>query len=206
VNNGYFRALPSVKAPTWAVASSTVSGTKTVAAGGLLSPSQYKFDQVNGTLHVTANLLGGLLGQLPVVGSVISSEADIYVTGNFQGNLIIDPGVKAKVYVQGNVTMAANQLQNNSQRASELEILGVPANDGNARTISIDTTGNPIAAIYAPTDNVTLSGKGNFSGAISAAQLQVPDGAAVHYDEELALELGVILGYELVSWQEIQTP
>ncbi|MDR3405676.1 MAG: hypothetical protein P4L99_24540 [Chthoniobacter sp.] len=209
VNNSYFRALPSVKAPTWAVASSTVSGTKTVTAGALLSPTQYQFDQVNGTLHVTANVLGGLgglLGQLPVVGSVVSSEADIYVTGDFKGNLIIDPGVKAKVYVQGNVTMAANQLQNNSQRASELEILGVPANGGTARTISIDTTGNPIAAIYAPTDNVTLTGKGDFSGAISAAQLQVPDGAAVHYDEELALELGVILGYELVSWQEIQPP
>ncbi|MEZ0255665.1 MAG: hypothetical protein ACAI37_10335, partial [Chthoniobacter sp.] len=76
---------------------------------------------------------------------------------------------------------------------------------GTARTISIDTTNNPIASIYAPTHNVTLTGSGDFSGAISAAQLQVPNGADIHFDEALALEPGLILGYELVSWQELQT-
>lgn len=208
VNNNYFQALPVVKAPTWAVTPSTVSGTKTVTAGSLLSPAQYKFNSVSGTLHVQANLLGGLgglVGQVPVVGSVVSAEADIYITGDFTGTLIVDPGVKAKVYVQGNVTMTANQLQNNSQRASELQILGVPPLDGTTRNITIDTTGNPIAALYAPTHNVTLTGNGDFSGAISAAQLQVPSGANIHFDEELSLEPGLILGYELVSWQEIQT-
>lgn len=208
VNNSYFRPLPTVKAPTWNVSPSTVSGTKNVTAGTLLAPSQYKFNSVNGTLHVTANalsLLGNLLGQVPVVGSVVSSEADIYVTGDFTGTIIVDPGVKARIYVQGNVTIGANQLQNNSQRASELQIIGVPPADGSARTISIDTTNNPIASIYAPTHKVTLAGSGDFSGAISAAQLQVPNGADIHFDEALALEPGLILGYELVSWQELQT-
>ncbi|MEP6669651.1 MAG: hypothetical protein ABJF10_10890 [Chthoniobacter sp.] len=208
VNNAYFRALPTAKAPTWTTAATTVNGTKTVTAGSLLSPSTYKFNSVTGTLHVTGNalgLLGNILGQIPVVGSVVSAEADIYVTGNFSGTIIVDPGVKAKVYVQGNVTMAANQLQNNSQRAAELQILGVPASDGATHTISIDTTGNPIASIYAPTHNVTLTGNGDFSGAITAAQLQIPSSAAVHFDEALALEPGLLLGYELVSWQEIST-
>ncbi|MEZ0254765.1 MAG: hypothetical protein ACAI37_05780, partial [Chthoniobacter sp.] len=138
VNNGYFRPLPTVKAPTWTATATTVTGTKNVTAGTLLSPSQYKFNSVNGTLHVTANalsILGNLLGSVPVAGSVVSSEADIYVTGDFTGTIIVDPGVKARVYVQGNVTIGANQLQNNSQRAAELQILGVPASDGTARTI-----------------------------------------------------------------------
>jgi hypothetical protein len=113
--------------------------------------------------------------------------------------------VKAKIYVQGNVTLAANALQNNSQRASELQILAVPPTTGSTPTISIDTTGNPIAAIYAPTANVTLTGNGGFSGAISAAQLQITGSADVHYDQELALETGLVTGYELVSWQEIQS-
>jgi cytoskeletal protein CcmA (bactofilin family) len=210
VDNSYFSPLPAVKAPTWTIAPGTVSGgTKFVTAGTLLSPTQYKFNSVNGTVHVTANavgFLGTLLGQIPVVGSVVSAEADIYVTGDFSGTLIIDPGVKAKLYVQGNVTLGANQLQNNSQRASELQILGIAPADGTTRTISIDTTNNPIAAIYAPTHNVTLTGSGDFSGAIAAAQLQVTNGADIHFDEELALETGLVIGYELVSWQEIQTP
>ncbi len=209
VNNSYFRPLPAVKAPTWAIAPSTVSGTKYVTAGSLLSPAQYKFNSVNGTVHVTANavgFLGALLGQIPIVGSVVNAEADIYVTGDFAGTVIVDPGVKAKLYVQGNVTLGANQLQNNSQRASELQILGIAPADGTTRTISIDTTNNPIAAIYAPTHNVTLTGNGDFSGAIAAARLQVINGADIHFDEELALETGLVLGYELVSWQEIQTP
>ncbi len=213
VNNNYFRPLPTVNAPSWSATTTatTVTGTKTVAGGTLLAPAYYKFNSVTGTLHVTGgNLLGGLgglgglLAQLPVVGSVISSEADIFVTGDFAGTIIVDPGVKARIYVQGNVTIPANDLQNNSQRASELQILGVPPSDGTTRTISIDTTGNPIAAIYAPTHNVTLTGAGDFSGAISAAQLQISGNANVHFDEELALEPGLILGYELVSWQEIQ--
>jgi cytoskeletal protein CcmA (bactofilin family) len=207
VNNDYFRSLPSVKAPTWSVTASTVNGTTSVTAGTLLSPAQYQFNSVNGTLHVKANVLSGLAGllaQVPLVGSVVSSEADIYVTGNFTGSIIVDPGVKARVYVQGNVTMTANQLQNNSQRASELQILGVPSTDNTTHTISIDTTGNPIAAIYAPTHNVTLTGNGDFSGAITAAQLQMTGNANIHFDEELSLETGLILGYELVSWQEIQ--
>ncbi|WP_131989723.1 DUF7305 domain-containing protein [Chthoniobacter flavus] len=210
VNDSYFRSLPSVKGPTWTATPTTVSGSKSVTAGALLSPAQYQFNSVNGTLHVQANVLGslgglgGLLAQLPVVGSVVSSEADIYVTGDFSGNIIVDPGVKVRLYVQGNLTCTANQLQNNSQRASELQILGVPSTDGATHTISIDTTGNPIAAIYAPTHNVTLTGNGDFSGAITAAQLQIPGSANIHFDEELSLETGLILGYELVSWQEIE--
>ncbi len=208
VNNSYFRALPAVNAPTWGGVATAVNGSKSVAGGTLLSPSQYTFSQVTGTLHVTGSILGGLgglLSQVPVVGSVVSSEADIYITGDFNGQLIIDPGVKAKIYVQGNVTLAANALQNNSQRASELQILAVPPTTGSTPTISIDTTGNPIAAIYAPTANVTLTGNGGFSGAISAAQLQITGSADVHYDQELALETGLVTGYELVSWQEIQS-
>jgi hypothetical protein len=211
VNNSYFRALPAVSSPTWTATatSTTVNGSKTVYAGSLLAPAQYKFNSVTGTLRISPNLLGGLgglLGGVPVVGSVVSAQADVFVSGDFTGTLIVDPGVKVRLYVQGNVTMGNNQLQNNSQRASELQILGVQPTDGTTRTISIDTTGNPIAAIYAPTHNVTLTGNGDFSGAIAAAQLQIPNNADVHFDEELALELGLIVGYELVSWQEIQTP
>lgn len=207
VNNNYFRPLPAVKAPAWNIVPTAVSGTKNVVAGTLLAPAQYKYSQVNGTIHVTANLLGilgGILGQIPVVGSVVNAEADIYVTGDFTGTIIVDPGVTAKLYVQGNVTMGYNQLQNNSQRAAELQIIGVPSSDGTTKTLTIDTSNNPIAAIYAPTHNVKLTGSGDFSGAIAAAQLQVLNGADIHFDEALALQLGLVLGYELVSWQEIE--
>ncbi len=208
VDNDYFRPLPTVTAPTWSATSSAVTGTRTVAAGTLLTPAHHKFSQVTGTIHVTGLLggLGGLLGGLPVVGSVTNAQADIYITGDFRGRIIVDPGVKVRLYVRGDVELAANALQNLGQRAANLQILGVPATDGTTRTMTIDTADHPIASIYAPTHNVTLGGDGSLSGAITAARLRVSGGASVHYDEALALTPGLILGYELVSWQEIQPP
>jgi hypothetical protein len=209
VNNAYFRALPAVAAPTWTATSTAVTGTKTITAGSLLSPARQKFSQVTGTINVKANVvsgLGGLLGGVPVVGDAVSSQVDIYVTGDFRGRLIVDPGVKVRLYVGGNVEFAANALQNLGQRAASVQILGLPPSDGTTRAMSIDTTGNPIAAIYAPTHEVTLGGDGSFSGAISAARLRLPGNSAIHFDEALALESGLVLGYQLVSWKEIQTP
>jgi len=204
VNNGSYEPTPSLKVPTWTVASTIVSGAKTISAGALLTPAQFKYSSVNGTLHVTANAVGGLGSLLggSALGSVVNSEADIFVTGDFTGTLIVDAGVQVKLYVQGNVTMAASGLQNSSNVAANVEILGVPPSSGTP-TISIDTTGGVIASIYAPNHNVTLNGNGDFSGAITSAQLNIPNAAQVHFDEALALQLGPLLGYSLVSWQEI---
>lgn len=209
VNNAAFRPMPVVNAPTWTALASAVTGTKNITGGGLLTPARHKFTDVGGTIHVTGGALsglGGLLGGLPVAGGIVNSQADIYVTGDFNGKLIVDPGVRVRLYVAGNVNFAAGALQNLGERAANVQIFGVPPASGATRSMTIDTSGNPIAAIYAPTHNVSLTGNGSLSGAVSAATLRLPGAASVHFDEVLSLEPGLVLGYELVSWKEIQSP
>ncbi len=207
VNNSYFDPLPILKAPSWGTSGTAISGTKSIAAGALAVPARFSYTQINGTLHVTGSALsgvGGLLGSLTggVTSSIVSTEADIYVAGDFTGTLIVDSGVTVRLYVAGNVQLGANGLQNANKLAANVEILGVPG-AASTPTISIDTTGGVCAAVYAPTHNVTLAGNGDFSGAITASALTVSGSAGVHFDETLALLPGPLLGYSLVSWQEI---
>ncbi len=207
VNNSYYQPMPSLSVPSWSAPGSPASGTTTIAGGALLTPAHYSYSQVTGTLHVTGSLLGGLglgglLGSVPVVGSLVSSEADVYVSGNFSGTIIVDPGVNVHLYVAGNVTLAAGAVQNNSKLASELLIMGVPGSLS-VPTMNIDTTGNVIASIYAPDHKVTLTGNGDFSGSLTASQLTISGNSNFHYDESLALQIGPVLGYSLVSWREV---
>jgi hypothetical protein len=206
VNNAAYRQLPPTTAPTWSATSTAVSGTQQIAGGLLTAPAQYTFSQVNGTLHVTGNVvsgLGSLLGSIPVVGGVLTSKANIYVTGNFNGTLIVDAGVQVQLYVQGSVNLGTNGLQNTGGIAANVQIYGVPSTSGSAPTMTIDTTNNPVAAIYAPTHAITLTGDGAFSGALTGSQLTISSEAGFHYDEALAVQIGPIIGYSLVSSQEI---
>lgn len=205
VDNSYFRPLPSVVAPNWTAMSSAVTGTKTINAGTLLAPVHLKYSEVNGTLRVSPNLvaiLASLLNGIPIVSDLASSQVDIHVTGNFNGNLVVDPGVKVRLFVAGDVNLAANALQNNTQRATNVQIFGLPSTDGATHSINVDTAGNRIAAIYAPNHAVTLGGNGSLSGAVSAASLKLTGNSSVHFDEALALETSLVIGYELVSWKE----
>ncbi len=203
VNNDYFRPLPAIKAPTWAASTSTVNGPleTSIVAGSLLSPSHNKYTDVTSTgiLHVKASLLGGLLSLL----DPINKQADIWVTGNFLGKLIVDPGVKVRLFVAGNVNFVSGALDNKTQRAANVQIFGLPSTTATAQTMTIDTSSNPIASIYAPTHALTLNGNGGFSGAISSANLRMTGNSGVHFDEALTLETGLLLGYGVVSWKEI---
>ncbi len=201
VNNDYFRPLPAIKAPTWAASTSTVNVETSIVAGSLLSPSRNKYTDVTSTgiLRVKASLLGGLLSLLDPV----NKQADIWVTGDFLGKLIVDPGVKVRLFVAGNVNFVSGALDNKTQRAANVQIFGLPSTPGTAQTMTIDTSSNPIASIYAPTHALTLNGNKGFSGAISSANLRMPGNSGVHFDEALTLETGLLLGYGVVSWKEI---
>lgn len=193
VDNDYSQPLPNIKTPTWsgnAGAPASVTGTTTLFGGLLGFPARYKFDSLTGTLRISAGLLN------------LNKEVEIWVRGPFTGTLILDNGVHAKVYVEGDVNLPSGHLQNNSQKASALEIYGlVNTNSTSLPTINIGL-GNVAAAIYAPTHLVRLTGNGDFQGAITAGRFETVGAPRVHYDEGLALSVGPILRYAVASWME----
>jgi len=193
VANDRYRSAPPLRDPTWsgsAGAPPLVILPTTLAAGSLLLPARYKFTSVSSTLHITKGLLG------------LGTNVDIWVTGDFTGKLIVDSGVQARVYVQGDISAGAGDWQNGSHRASNLQIYGLKPSPGKGNmTFSLGS--GLEATIYAPEHSLIFTGSGNFSGSVTGASMWVKSSGQFHYDEALALKVGPILGFDLVSWKEI---
>jgi len=193
VDNSCQKPLPLIRAPLWnrtPQSPGEVIGSTTLAAGLPGAPTRYKFDRITSSLQIT-----GALG--------LDTNVEIWVTGDVTGSIRLDPGVRAKVYVQGNVSLDANCLVNSSNRAANLMIFGLPADvsGSSAREIRLGL-GDLCAGIYAPTHNVRLVGNGHFQGAITSASFVTEGDAHVHFDEALALNVGPTIRFEVASWSE----
>jgi hypothetical protein len=195
VDNNFSQPLPLIRKPTWQgspLAPGSITGATTLPGGTLGIPTRYKFDRVTAPLRITRGLLP------------VDSAVEIWIQHDFTGSLTIDPGVRAKVYVEGNVDLPNGSLVNGSNRASNLQFFGIPAGTGTETPVirlGLGTT-EVCAAIYAPTHRLELNGAGHFTGAITAASFQATGAAQVHYDESLALSVGPILRFAVASWVE----
>lgn len=194
-NNASFVPLPPLKVPALMSVlnlPALVIGTVEVPAGPSAAPAQYVLNGINSfsKLHVTNG------------GNKLNTNVAIYVNGDITGGIEVDSGVTAKVFVAGSIYTAASRLQNDSRRAANLQIYGVPAT-GSTPTIRLTNDANLFAAIYAPGHAVYLNGNNDLSGAVVAARFEATGAMRVHYDEALALNIGPALRYKVVSWREI---
>lgn len=193
IDNNHSERLPVVRAPTWSPNTMTpldIVATTSVSAGSLDLPARIKVRNVSGTLRINRGLLS------------LGTNVEIWIVGDVTGGIEIAAGVKAKIYVEGQVRMNAGRLINGSGNAANLQIYGV-GNDplSGARGFEIDPS-DLAAAIYAPTHQVIFNGAGNFSGAVAGASFTAADAVKVHFDEGLALNVGPILRYSMASYRE----
>lgn len=191
VDNNRYQSVPPLRSPTWTGTSiPLVILPTTLSAGSALIPARYKFGQVSSDIRITRGLLG------------LATDVEIWVTGDFSGRLILDPGVKAKVYVQGDIATGSGAWVNGSRKAANLQIYGLKPNPGKG-TMSFNLGTDMEATIYAPEHSLVFAGGGNFSGAVTGGNLWVKSSARFHFDEALALNTGPILGFDLASWREV---
>ncbi len=192
VDNNRYQSVPPLKSPTW-TGTAVVPIPRlptTLSAGSLLIPARYKFNNITGEVRINKGLLG------------LATDVEIWVTGDFSGRLVLDPGVKAKVYVQGDISTGSNAWVNGSRKASNLQIFGLKPNPGKG-TMSFNLGADMEATIYAPEHSLVFAGGGNFAGAVTSGSMWVKSSARFHYDEALALNVGPILGFDLASWREV---
>lgn len=193
VDNERYSSRPSLRNPTWTGSAGVpvaVTEPTTVSAGSALIPSRYKFTSIASELHVTRGLLG------------LGTHVEIWVTGDFTGSLVLDAGVKAKVYVEGDIATIANAWQNGSHLAANLQIYGLKPQPGKGM-MSFSLNTDMEACIYAPEHALVFSGGGNFSGSVTGASVWIKSSSQFHYDEAVALNTGPMLSFEIVQWHEV---
>ncbi len=196
VDNGRYNPTPALKSPTWSgnpAAPASVTAPTTLDAGSALIPARYKFGAVASDLHITRGALN------------LGSNVDIWVAGDFTGRLILDPGVKARVYVEGDIAAPADGWQNGTHVAANLQIYGLKPQPGKGH-MSFSLTNGMEACLYAPEHDLIFTGGGDFSGSVTGGSVWIKSSAKFHYDETLALNAGPILRYSLVSWRELPSP
>jgi hypothetical protein len=179
---------------------------------------------VNGNATLTANATEGSassryrLSALSVSGGQTLTLAgnpdgsptyiELYVTGDISvggsSQIVLGNGVHAKIYFQGNVTIAGNGMVNPHDQPSDLLLYGVQPTDGVTRNVSLGGNGQITAAVYAPDYNVTVNGGGNTGhvfGSVVGKTVAMTGVTNLHYDESLAAA-GLINNYKIVSWVE----
>lgn len=200
----YQEPIP-VAAPNWLSINpspSTISGTKSLAANAVEgSPnSRYILNSIT--------LAGGQVLDLTGNAQGTPTYIEIYVTGNISstGNsqIVLQPGVKAKIYFAGNTTITGNGLVNINNQPGDLLLYGVTPPSNAARTLDLGGNGQLSAAVYAPDYNVSIhnSGvRGTVSGSFVGKTVTMTGVTDLHYDEALGAG-GVINNYKIVSWFE----
>jgi len=200
----YQEPIP-IGAPTWVSFNSTITNapnTTTLTANATQGASVARYQLSSISLHSnqTLTLAGAADGSTTYI--------EIYVTGDisFSGTsqLVVQPGVKAKIYFAGNVDVAGNGIVNSNNQPGDLQLFGIQPSDGISRHVNLGGNGQIVSAVYAPNHDVTINGggtNGHVFGSVVGRSVTMTGVTNLHYDEALST-MGLINSYKIVSWFE----
>jgi hypothetical protein len=201
----FYQELIPVSDPSWPSVNPgafTVTGTTTLngtATRGSAN-SRYILSQIA--------LSGGQV--LRLAGNPDGSQTyiEVYVTGDISvsgsAQIVLDPGVTAAIYFDGNVDVAGNGLVNSKNQPQDLQLYGVTPAAGVSEHVKLAGNAQLTAAVYAPGHDVTVNGggsSGHVFGSIVGKTVTMTGVTNLHYDEALSGS-GKINDYKIVSWFE----
>lgn len=189
---------PSVNPTPMVVSSSTSLAASSVEGS---STSRYVLSAITIAGGQALNLTGDASGAATYIE--IHVTGDISATGNAQ--IIVHPGVKAKIYFAGNVKVSGNGLVNANNQPGDLQLYGItPANSDIVKTVELGGNGQLTAAVYAPDYDVHINNsgtRGTAFGSFVGKTFKMTGVTDLHYDEALG-SVGLINNYKIVSWFE----
>lgn len=201
----YQEPIP-IAAPNWPSINPSpmiVSGSTNLAANPVEgSPaSRYVLSAISIAGGQALNLTGNGSGTVTYIEIYVTG--DISATGNAQ--IVVQPGVKAKIYFAGNVKVSGNGLVNSNNQPGDLLMYGItPANSSVVPTVELGGNGQLTAAVYAPDYDVHINNggtRGTAFGSFVGKTFRMTGTTDLHYDEALG-SLGLINSYKIVSWFE----
>jgi hypothetical protein len=199
----YQEPIP-VGAPTWSVVNpsvTNVTGTATITAAATSG-------SVNSRYQLSGIYLSGQK-TLTIAGNADGSPTyvEIYVTGDISlsggAQIVVQPGVSAKIYFAGNVDVSGNGILNSNNQPLDLQLYGIDPGSS-TKHVSLGGNGQITAAVYAPGHDVTVNGggtNGHVFGSVVGKTVTMTGVTNLHYDEALSGG-GLINNYRIVSWFE----
>jgi len=158
-------------------------------AGSASNPNFYVVSSFSGAL--TVNQVG-----------TNQTYVDIHVTGDITGSIDVKPNVHVKIYFDGNVSVKARDILNESGIAGNLQFYGISPSDPTiTQSIDIASPGNFSATFYAPSADFHIDGNPDVTGAIVCKTFYENGNASWHYDRALAGQ-GERIDYRMVSYVE----
>jgi len=121
-----------------------------------------------------------------------------YFTGiEISGNSTLTIVGEVNLYVSGNCGMSGSALVNEAEDPTDFTLYS------NGSSIDLSGGGTFYGAIYAPSANINISGGGDYYGALVGNQITAVGGSSFHYDKAFQDEEALLLGYKIVSWEEL---
>jgi hypothetical protein len=168
------------------------------AAGAAVS--RYSLSSITMSGNQVLTLTGNADGSPAYVEIYITG--DVSATGNAQ--VILSPGVKAKIYFNGNFNIAGNGVVNTNNQPGDLLFYGVNPPDNVSRTFALGGNSVLSAAVYAPGYDVQINNggtRGSVYGSFVGKTVKMNGVTDLHYDEALGSG-GTVNNYRIVSWFE----
>ena len=201
----FYQDLIPVGAPNWTsmnASPSTVNGSANLAAHATegAGASRYMLNSISLSGNQTLRLTGNSNGSTTYIEIYVTG--DISATGNAE--IVVQPGVKAKIYFAGNAHIAGNGLINTNNQPGDLMMYGITPSVPTSRNVSIGGNGQLTAAVYAPAYSVQINNggtRGSVYGSFVGKTVKMNGVTDLHYDEALGSG-GRISDYKIVSWFE----
>ena len=126
----------------------------------------------------------------------------VHVTSDFTGHVTVNTGVHVQVFFDGNMSVKAQDLVNNTGLAANMQFYGIsPANPNTTQTIAIASPGNFVGTLYAPSADISFTGNPDITGSIVGKTYSGNGNTSLHYDRALA-NIGEPTDYRIASYIE----
>lgn len=151
----------------------------------------------------TYYLLSSLSGKLTVNPSgAAQTYVAVHVTNDMTAQIDVKPQVHLKIFFDGNMSVKARDIVNESGLAANLQYYAIsPSDPSTSQTIAIAPPGNFAATFYAPSADVSLTGNPDITGALVCKTFYGNGNTSWHYDRELDTE-GDAVDYRITSYVE----
>lgn len=170
------------------------------------SPSNYQLSALSLSGSEILHIQGAADGSPTYIQIIVTGNISI---SGAQAGIQLDPGVYARIFIEGDATIAGKGFINPNSPLN-LQIYGVdppPNSNGTSPLpgrITIAGSGAFSGAVSAPSYDIEFKGGGSsdsIHGAFVGKTITMTGVQSVHYDENLARS-GLITDFKIVSWFE----